>query len=65
MYADVSHPASRCLRMIRQGLTTSAIDPDMLKFKVNHDLEVVRFWLRAIKLTFSTKKTKYLIIASN
>ena len=53
------------MQMIRQGLTTSAIDPDMLKFKVNHDLEVVRFWLRAIKLTFSTKKTKYLIIASN
>ena len=27
-------------------------------FKLNHDLEVVRFWLHA-------RKTKYLIIASN
>ena len=46
-------------------LTASAIDPEMLQFKLNRDLEVVRSWLHANKLTLNMKKTKCLIIGSN
>ena len=47
-------------------LTASTIDPEMLQFKLKHDLEVVRSWLHVNKLiTLNIKKTKYLIIASN
>jgi len=42
-------------------LTACAIDPEMLQFKLNHDLETVHSWLYANKLTLNTKKTKYLI----
>ena len=40
-------------------LTASAIDPEMLKFKLNHDLEVVRSWLHANKLTLNINKVSY------
>ena len=46
-------------------LTASAIDLEMLQFTLNHDLEVIRSWLHANKLTLNIKKTKYLITASN
>ena len=42
-------------------LTACAINPEMLQFKLNHDLEIVHSWLYANKLTLNTKKTKYLI----
>ena len=39
-------------------LTPCAIDPEMLKFELNHYLEIVHSWLYANKLSLKTKKTK-------
>ena len=45
-------------------LTTSAEDPCVLEHKMNYDMNLIRSWLSANKLTLNVKKNKYMLIGS-